>query len=199
MDDDAGRTPPPPDGVSTYHDSPETFMRRVALIPLLLAPVIATAQVPDLRILAEDFDRSRQAVMNYLDAAPDSMMTYRPTPGVRTFAEQIDHLSLAAVFIGGSAITGERPGPEFVGDTARTLHDKAALREIVNKRLEHLVGLIRAANPQQLVDEVEIIRGVRRPKWNYLQLALTHNAWHLAQTVPYLRLNGVTPPAYLAF
>ncbi|HEX7122838.1 MAG TPA: DinB family protein [Gemmatimonadaceae bacterium] len=174
-------------------------MRRAALIPLLLMPVVATAQVPDLKLVAEDFDRSRQAVMNYLDAAPDSMLTYRPTPGVRTFAEQIDHLSLSAVFIGGFALTGERPGPEFIGDTARTLHDKAALREIVNKRLEHLVGLIRAANPQQLVDEVEIIRGVRRPKWNYLQLALTHNAWHLAQTVPYLRLNGVTPPAYLAF
>lgn len=174
-------------------------MRPIFLIALL-APVGALpAQVPDLKLVAEDYDRSRQAVINYLDAAPDSMMGYRPTPDVRTFAEQIDHLSLSAVMIGGIALTGQPAGAEFMGDTSKTLHSRAALKEIVNKRLEHLVSLIRSAQPDQLVAEVEILPRIKRPKWNYLQLVLTHSAWHLAQTVPYLRLNGVKPPAYLAF
>lgn len=173
---------------------------RLSPLFLLLLPLGAVrAQVPDIRILAEDFDRSRQAVMNYLDVAPDSMMTYRPTPAVRTFAEQIDHLSLSAAFFTSFAVTGQYPGADFMGDTSKTLHDKSALRAIVNKRLEHVVALIRGAQPDQLVAEIEIIKGIKRPKWSYVQLALTHNAWHLAQTVPYLRLNGVTPPTYLAF
>ena len=86
-----------------------------------------------------------------------------------------------------------------MGDTSKTLHDKSALKAIVNKRLEHVAALIRGAQPDQLAAEIEIIKGIKRPKWSYVQLALTHNAWHLAQTVPYLRLNGVTPPTYLAF
>jgi hypothetical protein len=39
----------------------------------------------------------------------------------------------------------------------------------------------------------------RRPRWQWLEVAREHAIWTLGATVPYLRLHGVTPPAYLAF
>jgi len=39
----------------------------------------------------------------------------------------------------------------------------------------------------------------RVPVWRAFEAAREHATWTLAQTVPYLRLNGVTPPAYEVF
>ena len=36
-------------------------------------------------------ENHKGAVLRYVDAAPDSMLGFRPTKGVRTFAEQIEH------------------------------------------------------------------------------------------------------------
>jgi hypothetical protein len=38
-----------------------------------------------------DWERARRTFLAYVDAMPDSAMTFKPTPGVRSFAEQIVH------------------------------------------------------------------------------------------------------------
>jgi hypothetical protein len=41
--------------------------------------------------------------------------------------------------------------------------------------------------------------GMKRTGWKWVVGVQEHTAWTLGQTVPYLRMNGVTPPSYLPF
>jgi hypothetical protein len=164
----------------------------------LAAPLQAQpAQMPSRAVLLEDVERSRGNVLKYLDAAPDSMLGYRPMPGVRTFAEQIEHAAGANPMIVGSAWKVPR-SPGLRTDTAVYRHDKAALRVYVNQHYDVFAQLVRAATDAQLTSEAGFA-GSTKTGWRWVATALEHTTWTLGQTVPYLRANRVTPPQYLPF
>jgi hypothetical protein len=83
-----------------------------------------------------------------------------------------------------------------LGDSAKFLHDKAALRTRVGATFDYMIAAIRAATPAQLAKSVSVFGLAGQPAWRWVQLSHEHGAWTLGQTVPYLRLNKVTPPEY---
>jgi hypothetical protein len=153
--------------------------------------------MPSRAVLLEDVERSRGNVLKYLDAAPDSMLGYRPTRGVRTFAEQIEHAAGANPMIVGAAWKLGQPAG-LRSDTAVYRHDKAALRSFVNQHYDTFAQAVRGATDAQLTAE-STFAGITKTGWRWVATALEHTTWTLGQTVPYLRANRVTPPQYLPF
>ena len=146
--------------------------------------------------LVSDLERQRKNVLDYLNAAPDSMMRFRTTPGVRTFAQQIFHAAAEIpVLVGGGL--GVTPLAE-PSDTARLFSSKAALRDYVNAAYDFGVKAVRDADAQAFMTEKTIF-GMTRTGTRWVHGALEHGTWTLGQTVPYLRMNKVTPPDYLPF
>lgn len=92
-------------------------MRLLILILLSLAPLasaVAQGLSPD---LLGDWERNRTAVLSYIDAMPDSATGYRPTAGVRTFAEQFDHIVTTNLEVAAIALRGLKEAPAL-GDSA---------------------------------------------------------------------------------
>ena len=136
-------------------------------------------------------------MLKYLEAAPDSMLRFRIMPGVRTFAEQIEHAAGANAFIVGAALKLGAPSG-IRSDTAVYRHDKAALRAFVNQAYDVFAASVRNATDAQLAAS-GTFAGSTKVGWRWIATALEHATWTLGQTVPYLRANGVTPPQYLPF
>ena len=146
--------------------------------------------------LVSDLERQRKNLLDYVNVAPDSMLRFRATPGVRTFAQQIHHAaSSTAMLIGGGL--GVTP-PAEPKDTARLFNNKAALRDYVNASYDFAVKTVRDAEPPAFMAEKTIF-GMTRNGTRWVHGALEHATWTLGQTVPYLRMNKVTPPDYLPF
>ena len=101
-------------------------MRLLRLVMLLAAPGLVHAQSGPNRDLLADFQRNRDVVLAYIDAMPDSATDYRPTPGVRTFAGQFDHIVSTNLEVAAVALRGLK-SPPALGDSAVYLHNKAAL------------------------------------------------------------------------
>jgi hypothetical protein len=59
-----------------------------------------------------------------------------------------------------------------------------------------VLTLLRKATPATLTKSISVWKQPEQPTWVWLTLSHEHSVWTLGQTVPYLRLNGVTPPAY---
>lgn len=172
-----------------------TWMRRTLLATLLLvAPALAAAQNPSSSSLG-DWQRSRKNVLAYIDAMPDSAMGFRPTPGVRTFAEQFDHIVTTNLQVAARALNGIRQ-PPALGDSAVYLHDKAALKAYATACYDYVLQALKAATPTSLLEPTTVYGPDVQPAFRWMELSLEHSVWTLGQTVPYLRLNGVTPPAY---
>ena len=87
-----------------------TVLARIArcavlvLVPAL--PLAAQTGMPPRSIMLVDWERQKKNVLAYINVMPDSAIAYAPTPGVRTFAEQIEHFvgtntEIAAVVLRG--------------------------------------------------------------------------------------------------
>jgi uncharacterized damage-inducible protein DinB len=170
-------------------------MRLFLLIMLLAAPGLVHAQSGPNADLLADFQRNRDVVLAYIDAMSDSATDYRPTPGVRTFAGQFDHIVSTNLDVAAVALRGLK-APPALGDTAVYLHNKAALRRYAGATYDYFLKSLWQAKPEQLQRRVAMYGQPPQPAIRLAALAFEHTVWTLGQLVPYLRLNGVTPPDY---
>src|SRR5215211_9148021 len=72
----------------------DSFARATRCAVLLVVPALpmaAQSAMPPKSIMLVDWERQKKNVLAYIDVMPDSAMTFAPTPGVRTFAQQVDH------------------------------------------------------------------------------------------------------------
>ena len=167
-------------------------LRLVAATPLAAQhPLISRAA------LITIVENHKGAVLRYIDAAPDSMLGFRPTKGVRTFAEQIEHAAGSDALIAHLAITGSMQVPTL-GDSAKYLHNKAALKTYAAAAMDHTIAMLRGSSDASLEEDI-VQFGNKVTRGRALMELLDHFPWTLGQTVPYLRLNGVTPPEYSPF
>lgn len=173
-----------------------TFVATLALLPLGAAPLAAQKSIPA-SALIEVVETHKASVLRYIDAAPDSMLGFRPTPGVRNFAEQIEHAAGSDALIAHLAITGSAKVPSL-GDSAVYLHNKAALKTYAAAAMDHTIQMLRGVTDAQMAEEINQF-GHKVTRGRALMELLDHFPWTLGQTVPYLRLNGVTPPEYTPF
>ena len=170
-------------------------MRLFSFMMLLAAPGLLHAQSGPNRDLLADFQRNRDAVLAYIDAMPDSATDYRPTLGVRTFAGQFDHIVTTNLEVAAVALRGLKSAPAL-GDTAIYLHNRAALHRYAAATYDYFLKSLRQAKPEQLQRQVAMYGQPPQPASRLAALSFEHSVWTLGQLVPYLRLNGVTPPEY---
>ena len=130
------------------------------------------------------------------DAMPEEKYSFAPSAGefhgVRTFAEQVKHLS-ATNYINAAAALGEKPphgeAHETAPDSVRT---KAEIMEYLRGSFDYLR---RAAAGITAENRAEVIGS--RPRGTRSELiidALLHSQNHYGQMVEYLRMNGIVPP-----
>jgi hypothetical protein len=174
----------------------------LAMTVLLAAPAVPVGaqQKPFISqaALIAVVQNHKGAVLRYIDAAPDSMLGFRPTKGVRSFAEQIEHAAGSDADIAHVAITGSEKGMPSFGDSAVYLHNKAALKKYASAAMDHTIQMLRGVSDAAM--EQNIVQfGSKVTRSRALMELLDHFPWTLGQTVPYLRLNGVTPPEYSPF
>lgn len=171
---------------------------RLTLVLAVLATMSAGplgAQTKD-QMLA-DWTRTRETVLAYIDAMPDSAMTFRPTSGVRTFGEQIIHIVGIDLDVAARVLRGAK-APPFQPDTATTPRQKAALRDYADRSFAFVLDALRGATPSVFSKIVTLAdyENNTQSGARWMEMSREHSVWTLGQTVPYLRLNGVTPPAY---
>src|SRR4051812_33674784 len=166
-------------------------MRSMSLVLLLtLFPAVILAQAGVNPDLLADWQRNRTAVLAYIDAMPDSATNFRPTPGVRTFAGQFDHIVSTNLDVAAVALKGLKAAPAL-GDSSAYLHNKAALKQYAAATYDYFLNALRQATPAQLTRPVAMYGQPPQPAGRLVQLSFEHSVWTLGQTVPYLRLNGV--------
>lgn len=176
-------------------------VRRLAIGLGLLSPIAVTAAaqkfVPQSALVAM-VEVHKGMLIRYVDAAPDSMLTFRPTPGVRTFAEQIEHAAIADAYIAHLSIAGSDKIPEFGDKEKSYLKTKEGLKKYSLAAMDHAIAMVKGVSDAAMVEEITLF-GKKLPRYRGLMELLDHFPWTLGQTVPYLRLNGVTPPSYSPF
>lgn len=167
-------------------------LRLAALFLLLLAPPL---QGQDLKgKLQDDFQRLRANVHGMVQAMPESGLRTAPTEGVRDFAQQIEHVATGAVSIISLGVDSDQV--DLGMDPEVYLNDPVELGRFVDAAFDRVDQLIDDMSEDDLNAPGSLFGQLERPRWMIVQLAYEHGVWTLGATVPYLRLNGATPPGY---
>lgn len=167
------------------------------LAVLLLVPVSLLAQTPSRLAMIGEWEHQKKHALASVDVAPDSMLGFRTTQGVRTFAEQVIHAAGSGAYIVADALGVKAPA-DLMGDRNMFYTNKAALRNQTERFYDYVIGVLTTASDSTLLRDVKMFDGVK-PAWLWAVTAHSHGAWTLGQTVPYLRMNNVKPPEFTPF
>lgn len=165
------------------------------LVAVPAVPLAAQSAMPPRAIMLIDWERQKKNVLAYIDVMPDSAITFAPTAGVRTFAEQVEHFVGTNTEI-AAVVLRDLKRPPTLGDTAAYRRRKAALREYTVKSYDYMLEALRTATPAQLAKSYTLYNQPAAPAWRWLDLSKEHAVWTFGQLIPYLRLNKVNPPPY---
>jgi uncharacterized damage-inducible protein DinB len=174
------------------------------LLAALLGIAFASSAQPAagrIAMLTADWERAKLGTQEYLDAMPEEGIGFKPTPAIRSFAEQMLHIADTNYIFG--SIAGALPKPAALrGRDPEKVEvwkqSKAALRQAVLDSYDFMIASIKGLDPSQLDENVEFFK-TKIPRAVLLSKGLEHHAHHRGQTTIYLRLKGVTPPSERLF
>ncbi len=143
--------------------------------------------------IVKEWERAKAYTKEYLDAMPESGYALKPTPDIRSFAEQMLHLSDANYsFI--SAATGEK-SPFGQGELEKnTDKSKANVTQIVLAGYDFVITNLKKMTAAQLSENMKLFGRFEMTKATAIAKCFEHQTHHRGQTTIYLRLAGVKPP-----
>ena len=143
--------------------------------------------------MIKEWRRSKSYTDEYLNAMPADKFSFRAVDSIRSFAEQMLHLSNGNNFY-GSAATGATPpsfGPAL--EKRPGAQAKDSVTYYVNASYDFVINSIEQMDAARLDEKVKI-RGLEETRLTFLMKGLEHQTHHRGQCTIYIRLQGIRPP-----
>jgi uncharacterized damage-inducible protein DinB len=180
-------------------------MKKLSLLFAVLALTFVSssvfAQFTTSQMVAE-WQRAKKYTKSYLDAMPEDGYGFKPTPEIRSFAQQMLHISDANYVL--ATVASDKPNP--IGETLANdgLNEKTAspAKEATTKAVmdsyDFVISTLQNMTPDQMHQTTKL------GKHDITRIALfakafEHQTHQRGQTTIYLRLKGVTPPEEMLF
>jgi uncharacterized damage-inducible protein DinB len=181
-------------------------MKKVSLLFTVLALMLVSsslsAQFTQSQQVAE-WQRAKSYTKAYLDAMPADGYGFKPTPEIRSFAQQMLHIADANYIF--ATVASDKPNP--IGETFASSHDlnektvsptKGAVTKAVMDSYDWVISTLQNMTPDQMQETTKFGKHDITRSGLYGK-AFEHQTHQRGQTTIYLRLKGVTPPAEVLF
>lgn len=160
---------------------------------LIFLSAITLTQAQSTDEMVKEWERAKAYTKEYLDVNTGAGYALKPTPEMRSFAEQMLHLT-DANYNFASAVSGQTS--PVTGSLEKTTTDKskANVTKLVMDGYDYVIAVIKKTTPAQLTDKTKLFGQFEMTKGVALAKAFEHQTHHRGQTTVYLRLAKVTPP-----
>lgn len=143
--------------------------------------------------MVKEWERAKTFTKEYLDVMPESGYTLKPTPEMRSFAEQMLHLT-DANYSFASVASGEK-SPVGQGESEKSADkSKANTTQLVMASYDFVISAIKKMNAAQLSEAVKVFGRFDMSRQMALAKGFEHQTHHRGQLTPYIRLAGAKPP-----
>jgi uncharacterized damage-inducible protein DinB len=158
-----------------------------------IQPMAKTATADPVATLVADWTRARDYTKEYLDAMPEEGVSFKPTPDIRSFAEQMLHLANANFAFASTATGAANPQQGKNLEKMDEYKTKAGLTKIVMESYDFVISAIKGMDVKKMDEQVKFF-GRDLTRAAALEKGFEHQTHHRGQTTIYLRLKGVKPP-----
>ncbi len=148
-------------------------------------------------VINKTMENARAYTKRYLDAMPADGYDFKPSPGTRSFAQQMLHLADANYYF--ISVASGKPSPIGQVSAEQTIAPtKEATTKAVMESYDYVINALSEITPDQLKETVKY-GDLEIPKAAAFGKTFEHQAHHRGQTAIYLRLKGVIPPEGVIF
>jgi uncharacterized damage-inducible protein DinB len=143
--------------------------------------------------MIKDWQRAKLYTKDYINAMPEDGFGLKPTPEIRSFAQQ--YLHIAAVNYRYAAAATGRTNP-YPGDSLEHMVDmqaKAAVTDVTMKSYDFVIDALKSLMEANMNQKAMLYRFDLTKEEIFLK-GFEHQTHHRGQTTVYLRLRGITPP-----
>jgi len=156
-------------------------------------PLSAEAKSRFGRDFLPDWQLSREVTLEFARAMPEEHYPFRPTPDVRSFAEQMLHIAESAMVYTARFVKGEKPpSSDF---TANKTKDEIVT--FLEQAYDYVATAAHEITDEQADESVSFPEG-KRPRRKIFAYIRDHTTHHRGQTAVYFRLKGLAGPRYRA-
>jgi uncharacterized damage-inducible protein DinB len=136
---------------------------------------------------------SKEVTLEFARIMPEEYYNFRPTPDVRSFAEQMSHIAESNLTWTARFVKGEKPpNNNFKGTLT-----KVQIVQLLERSFDYVAGVARGLDDKKAEVVVDFFDG-KCSKSRILWYVRDHVTHHRGQTVIYFRLKGMVPPLYRA-
>jgi len=145
--------------------------------------------------MATDWQRAKDYTNEYLHTMPDNKYGAKAVDSIRSFAQQMLHLTAANVYIMSGA-TGESL-PSWVSFSMEGRPSACApdsVRYYVNLSYDYCIKAVNNSDPAKWGEKVKMFGQFEATRFAFMQKAFEHQTHHRGQSTIYIRLQGIKPP-----
>ncbi|HCW08600.1 MAG TPA: damage-inducible protein DinB [Cytophagales bacterium] len=145
------------------------------------------------------WERAKAYTKEYLDAATQEVYDFKPTPEMRSFAEQMQHLAVDNYKIVKEATAGVTTISNYKDIEKTPLKGKAEITDAVMESYDFAIVTIKNLDEAKWNISVKMFNRWETTVEDGLAKAFEHQTHHRGQTTVYLRLKGIKPPSEKLF
>jgi DinB superfamily len=149
---------------------------------LLAAPRPVSAQGSARDALAGNWDEIARKLVAVAQEFPEEKYDFRPTPEVRTFAQQLLHVAFWNQYLAKKA-RGQNPDGKLNELPRAQYKTKAAVVKVVRSSFDEAGAVLKSMTDEEALKGLALWDGFTE-----------HSGEHYGQLVMYYRLNGLVPP-----
>ncbi len=142
-----------------------------------------------------EWTRAKDYTKEYLDVMPEDGLGLKPTPDIRSFAEQMLHLASANFGFAAQAIGTANPyAGKNLEKSEEHLKSKAALTKLVLESYDFMIESIKGFDTAKSNEAIKLFGRMDTTRGIAVAKCFEHQTHHRGQTTIYIRLKGVKPP-----
>jgi uncharacterized damage-inducible protein DinB len=170
--------------------------KQITFLVLLLASLAANAQLAETvkTQMIKDWERAKAYTKEYLDAMPKDQYGFKAQDSIRSFAQQMIHLSSGNVGIAATATGKDRPSwsSRPLERTASAL-SADSVNYFTLASYDFVIDAIKSMDATKLEEKIK--RGnIEETRYAWLLKNFEHQTHHRGQATIYIRLRGIKPP-----
>jgi uncharacterized damage-inducible protein DinB len=157
------------------------------------AQTLTTTDIKDQMV--KDWERAKAYTNEYLNTMPADKYSFKATDSIRSFAQQMLHLSAANVFLMAYVSTEKPPaGFSFMLEQRATAQTKDSVMYFVNAGYDYAMNAVKNSDMSKWGEKKKVFNNFDETNFAILNKAFEHQGHHRGQTTVYIRLQGIKPP-----
>jgi len=144
--------------------------------------------------MVKDWERAKAYTIDYLNTMPADKYSFKAVDSLRSFAQQMLHLSQGNLFL-MSNVTDQKP-PSFLQsdiEHSPTAQKKDSVMYYVTTSYDYCINAVKNSDISKWGEKKKVFN-FEETKYAFMIKTFEHQTHHRGQTTIYIRLNNIKPP-----